>query len=393
MRTSPRTFTKGKLKLRSIEATAFYLGAHLIDPTPVLEQIEARFTEECLEEKQQPLRALHALEAKRERARREKPEAETLWQRIRRELGDTPPPYFQAVLMVAFALFALVLDTLFLAPTMDILNVANPGLQFLAAAGLAVLCTAFFELTGLLFLRSDQFWPKRFLAIAIGTVGVVSLTLWGLLRGAQLHFAALYSGNPLGQFLNIHPVLTVAFFIFITLVTPIIGATALLYCWTEVSHARTWRRVRERFETLRAAEIELARQVQTEAEQLAQFDERKQAECREWKAVFAEFYERGRLNGARQESRRAVIGKSLLGGLCAMPVAFLVSLVWFPSLLLGPAAAGLACFLYFNRRRFHPSQEGYLKAENTHFAVVPDAPEPHELRAHEQKLLPKGGTQ
>jgi Flp pilus assembly protein TadB len=393
MPASPRTFTKGKLKLRSIEATAFYLGAHLIDPAPVLEQIEARFTEESLEEKQQPLRALHALEAKRERVRREKPEAEALWQRIRKEYGDTPPPYFQAVLMAFFALFALALDTLFLAPTMDILNVAGPALQFLAAAGLAVLCTAFFELTGLLFLRADQFWPKRFLAIAVGTVGTASLTLWGLLRGAQLHFAALYSGNPLGQFLGLHPVLTAVFFIFITLTTPLIGATALLYCWTEVSHARTWRRVRERFTTLRAAEIELARQVQTEAEQLAQFDERKQAECREWKAVFAEFYERGQRNGARQESRRAVIGKSLLGGLCAMPIAFLVSLVWLPSLLVVPAASGLACFLYFSRRRIHPSQERYLKAENTHFAVVPDTPEPRELRAHEQKLLPKGGTQ
>ena len=42
--------------------------------------------------------------------------------------------------MATFALFALLLDTLFLAPTMDILNIADPALQFLAAAGFAAFC-------------------------------------------------------------------------------------------------------------------------------------------------------------------------------------------------------------------------------------------------------------
>jgi hypothetical protein len=390
MQSTTRNLHQGKLKPRQLEALAFYLGAHGVDPAPVQEEIEARFIEESIEEKQEPLRALHALEAKLQQARKEKPEAEALWTRIRKELGDTPPPYFHAILMAAFAIFALMLDTLFLAPTMDILNIAHPALQFLAAAGLAVLCTAYFELIALLYIDTKNSWSKRLTAIAAGGLGVLSLTVWGLLRGYQLQFAAGLNGNPLGQFLAAHPLLASVFYIFITLATPIIGATALLYCWQEVSIARTWRRVRERFEALRTAEIKLAREVQTEQEHLDQFDKRKQAQCLEWRAIFTQFYERGQRNGACKETRWSVLRKSLFGGLCAAPIAFILPMAWFPVQLAIPVIPGLALFIYFNHRRHHPSHERYLAQKNTHFAVVTDAPQPCELRAPQQRLLPKG---
>lgn len=387
MKTSIRTRSEKNLKPRRLDALAFYLGAHGVNRESALKEIEARLAQEASEEKQEPLRALHALEAKLQQVRKEKPEAEALWLRIRKELGDTPPPYFQAILMAVFALFALVLDTLFLAPTMDILNIANPALQFLAAAGFAALCTAYFELTRLLYIDAEGLWPKRLTAIAAGAVGVISLTVWGLLRGYQLRFAAVLAGNPLGKFLAEHSVLASVFYIFITLATPIIGATALHYAWTAVWRAGTWRRVRERFETLRSAEVQLARDVQTEQEQLDEFDKRKQAECLEWSAIFAQFYERGRVNGARQETRWSVVRKSLLGGLCVAPLGFLLPLAWLPALA---AIPGLGLFVYFNHRRHHPSHERYLAQENTHFAVSPDAPQPRGLRAPQQHLLSKG---
>ena len=380
----------GKLKPRRLEALAFYLGAHGVNPASVQDEIEARFAQETSKEKQEPLRALRALEAKLQQARREKPEAEALWQRIRKELGDTPLPFFHAFLMAGFALFALALDTLFLAPTMDILNVAQPVLQYLAAAGIAALCTAYFELTGILYIGAKEFWPERATAIAAAGMGAVGLTVWGLLRGYQLRFAAGLAGNPLGQFLAAHRVLASIFYISITLATPVIGATALLYGWQEVSRARLWRKVRHRFESLRAAEIKLAHDVQTEQEHLDQFDKRKQAECLEWRAIFAQFYERGRKNGARRETRWSVLRKSLLGGLCMTPLALLVPLAWFPAHLIVPAIPGLAIFIYFNRRRHHPSHERYLEQENTHFAVIPDQPEPHELHAPQPRLLSRG---
>jgi hypothetical protein len=387
MKTPTRNRSKENLKPRRLDALAFYLGAHGVNRESALEEIEARFVQETSEEKQEPLRALHALEAKLQQVRKEKPEAEALWLRIRKELGDTPPPYFHAAVMAFFAFFALALDTLFLAPTMDILNIAHPVLQFLAAAGFAALCTAYFELAGLLYIGAKGSWPKRVTAFAAGGIGVLSLTVWGLLRGYQLRFAAVLAGNPLGQFLTEHPVLAAVFYIFITLATPIIGATALLFGWQEVSRARTWRRVRERFVKLRTDEVQLARDVLTEQEHLEQFDKRKQAECLEWRAIFAQFYERGQRNGACKETRWSALRKSLLGGLCAVPLAFVLPLVWLPALA---AITGLAVFVYFNHRRHHPSHERYLAQENTHFAVIPDAPQPRELRAPQQRLLTKG---
>jgi len=376
-----------KLKPRQLEALAFYLGAHGIDPAPLREEIEARFLQETSEEKQEPLRALHALEAKLQQVRKEKPEAEALWTRIRKEHGDTPPPYFQAIMMAVSACFALTLDTLFLAPTMDILNIAGPALQFLAAAGLAVLCTIYFELCLTVYSRAEGSLPKRLIAVVLAVVGVVSLTLWGLLRGYQLRFAAVLAGNPLGQFLIEHPGLTSMFYIFITVATPVVGALALHLAWTEVARARTWRRVRERFETLRTTEIELARQVQTEQEHLDNFDKRKQAQCAEWRAIFAQFYERGQRNGAVRETRWSVLRKSMLGGLCAAPLAFVVPLVWLPALAAIPS---LGLFVYFNHRRHHPSHERYLAQEKTTFAVIPDAPEPRALPTPPPRLLSNG---
>jgi hypothetical protein len=64
MTASTRSLHQGKLKPRQLEALAFYLGAHGVDPAPVEKEIEARFAQETLEEKQEPLRALHNLEAK-----------------------------------------------------------------------------------------------------------------------------------------------------------------------------------------------------------------------------------------------------------------------------------------------------------------------------------------
>jgi hypothetical protein len=390
MKTSTRNRSKENLKPRRLDALAFYLGAHGVNRESALEEIEARFVQETSEEKQGPLRALHALEAKLQQARKEKPEAEALWLRIRRELGDTPPPYFHAIVMACCAFFALALDTLFLAPTMDILNIASPVLQCFAAAGLAALCTIYFELTGLLYIEGKDSWPKRLIAIAAGGVGIASLMVWGLLRGYQLRFAAVLAGNPLGQFLTEHPALASVFYISITLATPIIGATALHFGWQEVSRVRTWRRVRERFVKLRTDEIQLARDVQTEQEHLDEFDKRKQAECLEWRAIFAQFYERGQRNGARKETFSSVVRKSVIGGLCASPLAFLLPFALLPELIGVPAIVGMALFAYFSHRRHHPNHERYLAQENTHFTVIPDAPQPRELPAPQQRLLSKG---
>src|ERR1700722_834567 len=96
-----------------LESRAFYLGAHNIDPEPVMQEIEAKMVQDSSEEREELLQALRKLEAKKEQVRRERPEAEATWTRVKKDLGDTPPPFSHAILMVVFAFFALTLDTLF----------------------------------------------------------------------------------------------------------------------------------------------------------------------------------------------------------------------------------------------------------------------------------------
>jgi hypothetical protein len=148
--------------------------------------------------------------------------------------------------------------------------------------------------------------------------------------------------------------------------------------------------VREKFETLRAAEIQHARDVETEQENLSHFDKRKEDQCREWRAIFDQFYKRGQLTGALKETFASVVRKSALGGLCASLLAFLFPVALVPELIGIPAVVGTALFVYFNHRRHHPSHDRYLAHENTQFAVIPDAPQPRELRPPQQRLLTKG---
>ncbi len=385
-----KSFSGDTTKSYRLESRAFYLGAHEINPAPVMQEIEARMVQELTDERQELLRALRALEAKKEQVRRERPEAEAVWTRVRKELGDTPPQFFHGALMAVFAFFALAVDTLFLAPSMDMLNVVHPALQLVAAAGVALLCTAWFEFSGVIYLRAGKNIAQRVTAIAAAVIGAFCLIAWGLLRGYQLKFAAGLAGNPVGDFLGEHPFLTSIFFIFVTLGTPIIGATALLNAWSEVSQALLWRRVRKRFEELRTAEVETARKVQSATEELDHFDRRKDAVCREWKAIFSQFYERGRLNGARKETLASVVRKSAIGGALAAPLAFLVPVAFVPALIAAPVAVGIGLFTYFNHRRHHPDHDRYLAQENTRFAVIPDAPRVKELRVSTPRLLSKG---
>lgn len=395
MTTNALNRDRSKGKSYRLESRAFYLGAHDIDPEPVMQEIDAKMVQDSAEEREALLRKVREFEAKKERVRRERPEAEAVWTRLRKELGDVPRPFSHAILMVVFASFALAIDTLFLAPSMDILNVAYPALQFLAAAGMAALCTAWFEFSGVIYLRAGENIAQRVIAITAAGIGACCLIAWGLLRGYQLKFAAGLAGNPLGDFLAQHPLLTSIFYIFVTLGTPIIGAVALLNAWNEASRATLWRNVRKHFEELRAAEVEFARKVQSAAEELAHFDQRKEASCREWKAIFNQFYARGREIGARKETLAAVVRKSGIGGaVAAVPVVSLVFLLPFtfaPALLAVPVAVGIGLFTYFNHRRHHPDHDRYLAQEATRFAVIPDAPRAHQLPAPPApRLLTKG---
>ena len=127
---------------------------------------------------------------------------------------------------------------------------------------------------------------------------------------------------------------------------------------------------------------------------LNHFDKQKEAVCREWLAIFDQFYKRGRQGtGARQETLASVMRKSAVGGLCAAPLALLLPFALFPELIGIPAIVGTGLFTYFNHRRHHPSHDRYLAQEATRFAVIPDAPRQPAIQVPVQRLLSKGDQQ
>jgi len=84
------------------------------------------------------------------------------------------------------------------------------------------------------------------------------------------------------------------------------------------------------------------------------------------------------------------VRNSALGGALAAPLAFLVPFALVPALIAFPVAVGVGLFTYFNHRRHHPDHDRYLAQENTHFAVIPDAPTFKELQTPAPRLLSKG---
>jgi hypothetical protein len=394
MRITERTgkATRSNGKPRSLEALAFYLGAHKIDPDTVAAEIEAGFDADVAGEKQKVQDRLRTLEANVEQVRRKLPEAESVWERVRAELGDTPPPAAEAVALSVFALFSLALDAIFIAPSMDLMNVTDPAWQFVAGAGLAVLCTLFFHMTGSVLVARKSTRLMKSIAATVGACGILALVVWGLLRGYQLGFSAMLGGNPLGQFLAAHPILTSIFYTFVTVATPLVGAAASIHAWRSIRASREWRRAHGTWETLRAREAQLAKSIQKAEDELAHLETVADAHRREWSAILAQFYHRGMTHGARQETLVSVIRKSAFASLCTAPVFLLAAVVPVVPLAACPVIAGIGVFTWLNHRRIHPSHERYLKQENTQFAV-PDRSFVQTLPRPSKRLLTKGDSE
>ena len=71
----------------------------------------------------------------------------------------------------------LALDTVFIAPGMDLMNVTDFALQFVAAAGLAVLCTLYFHMTVSVAVSPKSTRLMKLAAGAAGVCGVVALAV------------------------------------------------------------------------------------------------------------------------------------------------------------------------------------------------------------------------
>jgi hypothetical protein len=359
------TLSGKKPRPESLEAHAFFQGAHGVDLKPGLERVQANFDQEAAKYSHDAVAREKKHETVLERVRAVLPDAEAKADQVNERIGIGKPQAILPALAVASAFFMAAAESAMLAPALDVLHITNPFVQVFAATAIVLVsCWAFhFAWESFTSDQSPRIWRNisRIVAILVA----VALTLWGIFRGSQVAFAANLDHNPLGQFLSGHPVLASAFYIFVTLATPIVVAAAMQY---GVHHLRDWwewKTANAKVERLRETRVTAQKQLETEREQHQQVLKQLAYECAQWKASYRIHHERGARHKAVKQPLAIVFLKAALAAILAGLLLFWAPL---PCMVGAVLAAGIAAYLYFQRKREHPGAEDYLKSHKVVFA-------------------------
>jgi len=354
---------------RRVECDGFYDGAHSTPLNTGLEEIEGKFDEKKANLQKDAVTNQKHLEAEIQHLDEVGPAVERKIKAVEEKNGDQTLPIVLPVCVVLLAVLAITSEALLLAPAMDILNVTNEVAQLFTAFGIAAVAGLTFHFVW------ESFTSEAFPRIWKVTVRFVAamlafgLIVWGVLRGYQVAFAASLNQNPLGDFLSGHPVLSSIFFVFITLATPVIAATATHYGAHRMQAWWEWKTAKTEFKALsqRRAVVVKELEAQGAAVQLglnALDEERKQ-----WKAIYSLHHERGGKHGAEQEPYWIVIAKATFAALFA-----LLAVGWFiffisPFFVLFPVVVWWAAFLYYRRQWRTPSRVEFFDLEHVQFAI------------------------
>jgi hypothetical protein len=363
-----------RMKTVDIADLAFYNGANGIPLTETQHQIHAIHQKEQAKLKAESTKKQKPLEAVVERMEQTRSRVEQAWTDIQNKVGVHSPIVSTAWIVASLALAALLVDCLLLAPSLDVVGISNPILQYAMAFGLAALFGAGFHLVHETFLDPAMDAAMQVVWWLVGAFEVVVLLVWGVLRGFQMKFSADLHRNPLGDFLGGHPVLSSIFFCFISLAAPLIGAAALAYAEPRIHAWLTWHRSKRAHENLHNTLQGAQKKLEAERADLRHKLEQFEAERTIWQAIAAQYHERGRQRGARQVPKWTVLVKAALWGLGGLAAGALAGPFLAPLYVLLPAGAGTGAFMYYHRRRFHPGYARFRKQENTHFAVSTERP-------------------
>lgn len=361
-----------KPKIHDLGAFAFYQGAHDAPLEETVKEIVATHDVERAKLQQESLRREKPLEAVVDRLTQQRPNVDAAWNALVQRLGPNTPPVVAAVIVGMLGLAALVVDALFLAPGLDAVGISDPALQFSAACGLAALSATLFHLAYETFGEHRHSVEIAIARRALAIVAIVSLLAWGVLRGYQAKFGADLTENPLGRFLGEHSMLGSIFFCFVTLAAPLVGAAAFHDAVPRIHDWLTWKRAKSAYEKLHDELSTTQKRLDEEHLILERRINQLDAQQGTWEAIAAQFYDRGRNHGARQDPHWVVLLKATgwsLGGLVLGSVlgAFLA-----PLYFVLPIGAWTTAFLYYRRVRFSPSYDAFKRQENTRFAIRTD---------------------
>jgi len=354
---------------RRVESDGFYDGAHGTSCQIGLDEIDAKFDEKKAHLQRDAIANQKLLEAEIMYLEEIRPEVERRAQAVEEVNNGRVSNLVLPMCIVGLAVIALIAEALLLAPAMDIFNIASPGAQLFTAIGIA-------GIAGLAFhfvwesLTSEAF-PRiwRITCRVVAGILVLGLIAWGILRGFQVGFAATLADNPLGEFLSSHAVLSSIFFVFITLATPVIAATATHFG----SHAlQLWwesRKARKQFAQLAKKRADAGKQLESQLEVLQLGLKALDQERKQWTSIYALHHLRGQTHGSIQEPYWMVPAKATFAALLALLAAGWFIFVMSPFFVVFPSVVWWAAFLHYRRQWRTPSRAEFYELELVNFAV------------------------
>ena len=362
----------------SIEHRGFFDGAHNITPKKGIAEIDALFQRKAHEAEQRSATTRKPLEAKLERFAYRAPIVEETWQSVRQTIDANELMVIMPAGVMLFGVLALATDVVMLAPSLDLLDITDPDLQLVGAAGIAALGSVLLHLAWETIegSASSKLWTTVWRIL--GGLASVALVLWGILRGYQVAFAAAISENPIATFISGHPVLASVFYVFITLGAPLAAAGAFTY---GSRHLRDWYRhtAAKREAEKNAEEITtVKKKIEAEEDWLRHELGKIGQEREQWQHAYLRQHEHGMKNGARQTPFWLVQVKASLSAMLTLLVAWW-TFALSPFSFLLPGAAYLAAFLYFRHQRIHPTPAEFFNLERVTFAESSADSEPDRL--------------
>ena len=354
---------------RRVECDGFYDGAHGTSLETGIEEIEGKFEQKKANLQRDAVTNQKRLEAEIQHLDDVGPAVERKIKAVEERNGEQQLSIVLPVCVIALAAFAIISEALLLAPAMDILSVTNEIAQLFTAFGIAAVAGLTFHFVW------ESFVSEAFPKIWKVTVRIVAamlafgLVVWGILRGYQVAFAASLNQNPLGDFLSGHPILSSIFFVFITLATPVIAATATHYgahriqAWWELKTAKA------EFEALSKRRASAVKELEAQEKALQLGLKALDEGRKQWKSVYSLHHDRGAKHGAKQEPYWIVIAKATFAALFALLAAgwfiFLIS----PFFVLFPVVVWWAAFLYYRRQWRTPSRIEFFDIEHVQFVI------------------------
>jgi len=364
-----RILERWSRKQVDVAARGFVDGSQDIPSGHFLQQIEANTQEAEATLRERSESRLRKLEGRAETLSHFETQARERWEFIQDRNQLQHSQVLVPLFLLVLACLALIAEATLLAPVFDMFGVADPTAQFLVALAYGFTSVVILHLV----LAAEEIdSPVKSPLQITSAVLLLVLVLLGVLRAQELAFAARITGNPLGEFLSGHPILSQVVIAAFSVLFPLCGAFAFHHGASQLRHWWQFRRARRCAQALKSKWDKTRKQVESARNRLEQNVAALHSQREECKASYLHHWEFGTKCGAKKGSCWFVWAKvaaAALGVLVVMrgllPLTG-VRVDWESALLTASFVAVLAA-VYFYRNWEHPKPAELLRRANIEF--------------------------